>query len=298
MKFYGRLTPGIVTSLDSPLELVLHLPRKADGVVVKVWERGEFVDIDGKVVKDGGDGEDDLLLELHGTVEKAPEFRQRGRGKFVVSQTVHPPREAKAKLHTVKIKVEGVEEPYVATIPSTEAEMIGQNFEIAITIEHGGGEVFKSKVPTFIRPTLATPRVVAKHVLNYSSDDGAPVFDQDYEDPVFLAGHYVTLGKADSETDDGHLVVAGFAMIDESGRLLPCDADGNPVPGEVVSLRTYKELFAYITPELPDAAKTIGDSSISLRLCYPMEADGTIEYDAPHPSALLDFNVMTGDSDE
>lgn len=295
MKFYGRLTPGIVTSLDTPLELVLHLPRKADGVVVKVWERGEFVDIDGKVVKDG---EDDLLLELHGNVEKDADFRVRGRGKFVVTQAVHPPRDAKAKLHTVKIKVEGVDEPYEATIPSTEAEMIGQNFEIAITIEHGGGEVFKSKVPTFIRPTLATPRVVAKHVLNYSSDDGAPVFDEEYEDDVFLGGHYVTLGKANSETDDGHLVVAGFAMIDESGRLLPCDGEGNPLPGEVVSLRTHKELFAYITPELPDVAKTVGDSSISLRLCYPMEADGTIEYDAPHPSALLGISVMRGGSDE
>jgi hypothetical protein len=280
VKFYGRLTPGIATSLDTPLELVLHLPRKADGLVVKVWERGEFVDIDGKVVKDG---EDDLLLELHGKVEKDPDYRARGRGKFVVTQAVHPPRDAKAKLHTIKIKVEGVDESYEATIPST---------------EHGGGEVFKSKVPTFIRPTLATPRVVAKHVLNYSSDDGAPVFDEEHEGEVFLGGHYVTLGKADSETDDGHLVVTGFAMIDESGRLLPCDGEGNPLPGEVVSLRTHKELFAYITPELPDVAKTVGDASISLRLCYPMEADGTIEYDAPHPSAMLDFSALTGGSDE
>jgi hypothetical protein len=291
MRFYGRLSPGIATSIETPLELVLHLPRKADGIVVKIWERAEFVDIDGKLVTE--DGGDDLLLELHGKIEKDPAMRARGRGKFVVEKVVSPPRDPKAKLDTLKIVVEGVEKPYEATIPSTQDEMLGQNFEIAITIEHGGNEVFASKVPTFIRPTLATPRVVGKHVDQYSPDDGTPIFD-DEQDPVYLAGHYVTLGKANSETDDGNLVVTGFAMIDESGRLLPCDGDGQPLPGEVVSLRTHKELFAYITDELPKAAKTIGDSSISLRLCYAMEADGTIDYDTPHPSTLLGANVVGG----
>ena len=291
MKFYGRLSPGITTSLDTPLELILHLPRKADGVVVKIWERAEFVDIDGKVVKEAGG--DDLLLELHGNIEKDPALRTRGRGKFVVTNVVHPPRDGKGKLHTVKITLEGLEEPYEATIPSTEAEMVGQNFEIALTIEHGGGEVFKSKVPTFIRPALATPRVFARRVVQYSDQaEGDPTWDDN--DDVWLAGHYVTLGKADRETDDGHLIVAGFAMIDDSGRLLPCDGDGNPRPGEVLSLRTHKELFAYVTRDVPKVARTVGDASISLRLCYPIEADGRLDYDVPHTSHLFAGNFVGG----
>lgn len=295
MKFYGRLAPGISASLDTPLELILNLPRKADGIVVKIWERAEFVDINGKVVKE--DGGDDLLLELHGSVEKDPQQRARGRAKFIVSEVVHPPRDSKTKLHTIRIKVDGVDEPYEATVPSTDVEMIGQNFEIALTIEHGGSEVFRSEAPTFIRPLLATPRVVAKRVVEYDPD-GKPVFDDTETEPAYLAGHFVTLGKATSDTDDGKLVVTGFALIDESGRLLPCDTDGAPLPGEVVSLRTHKELFAYITPELPDAAKTVGDTSISLRLCYAIEADGRIEYDVPDTSQLFEAGFVRGGSSE
>jgi len=294
VKFYGRLSPGIATSVDTPLELVLHLPRKADGIVVKIWERAEFVDIDGKVVKE--DGGDDLLLELHGSVEKDDDFRKRGRGKFAVAKVVHPPRDEKQKLETIKIRVEGVDEPYAATVPSTATEMVGQNFEIAITIEHGGSEVFTSKVPTFIRPSLATPRVIASQVIQYADKDGEdPIWDED-EEEVSLDGHYVTLGKANSEMDDGNLVVTGFAKIDASGRLLPCDGEGTPLPGEVLSLRTHKALFAYITRELPKVAKTIGDSSISLRLCYPIEADGRIEYSVPHTSHLFGFRFLAGGS--
>ncbi len=287
MKFYGRLAPGITTSLDTPLELVVHMPRKATGVVVKLWEKAEYVDTDGKLVKE--DGGDDLLLELHGDIEADAALRKRGRGKFVVKNVVHPARDATAKLSTLKLTVEGDDTVHEATIPSTEAELIGQNFEIAITIEHAGSEVFKSKAPTFIRPALASPRVIGKRVLEYG--EGEPEWDD--EDEIILAGQYVTLGTATSETDDGNLVITGFAWIDESGRLVPCDGDGNPKPGELVVLRTHKDLFAYITPDLPK--KSIGDTSISLRLCHPIDSDGTIELGIPHTNHLFAFSaVMEG----
>jgi hypothetical protein len=295
VKFYGRLSPGISTALDTPLELVLHQPRKASGLVVKIWETASYVDIEGRFVKE--DGDDDLLIELHGDVEPDPALRKRGRGKFVVKNVVHPPRDAKAKLQILKLMVEGDPTVFDAAVPSTEAEMIGQNFEIAITIEHGGGEVFKSSVPTFIRPALASPRVIGRRVLAYKEgEDEDPEWDED--DEVVLAGHLVTLGTATSETDDGNLVVTGFARIDESGRLLPCDGEGNPRPGELVVMRTHKDLFAYITSDLPKVAKTVGDSSISLRLCHPIEPDGTIELAMPHTNHLFAFSTSSGASNE
>ncbi|MGN6109141.1 MAG: hypothetical protein ACTHU0_28810 [Kofleriaceae bacterium] len=287
MKFYGRLSPGITTDIDTPLELVLHLPHKANGIVVKLWEKATYVDINGKVVKE--DGGDDLLIELHGSIDREPALRKRGRAKFVVENVVQPTRDAKVNLSTVKVRIEGDETLYEATVPSTEAEFHGQNFEISITIEHGGSEVFRSTVPTFIRPGLATPRVLGKRVLEYKGYSEEPEWDD--EDEALFAGHYATLGTASSETDDGNLVVTGFAMIDESGRLLPCGGDGKPIPGELVVLRTHKDLFAYITPELPRAAKSVGDSSISLRLCHPIEPDGSIEVSVPHTNHLFGFSV-------
>lgn len=290
MKFYGRLAPGISTDLATPLELILHMPRKATGVVVKVWERAEYVDIDGQLIKE--DGGDDLLLELHGDVEIDPAQRKRGREKFVVKDVVHPPRDANAKLASLKLTIGDDPTVHEATIPSTEAEMVGQNFEIAITIEHAGSEVFKSKSPTFIRPALAAPRVIGKRVLEFGeAENEEPEWDE--EDNVVLAGHYVTLGTATAETDDGHLLVTGFAWVDESGRLVPCDGDGNPKPGELIVLRTHKDLFAYVTSELPK--KPIGDTSISLRLCHPVEPDGTIEIAKAHTNHLFGFTaVMEG----
>lgn len=289
MKFYGRLSPGITTDLSTPLELILHLPRKAGGVVVKLWEKATYTDIDGKLVEEGGG--DDLLLELHGRVEIDHPLRRRGRGKLVVERAVHPPRDAKTKLSVLKLTIEGDPTVYEATVPSTDAELKGQNFEIAITIEHGGGEVFKSTVPTFIRPALASPRVLARRVLAYQPDGGEPEWDE--EDEVLLAGHYATLGTATAETDDGKLVVTGFAKIDESGRLLPCDGQGEPLPGELLVLRTHKDLFAYITRELPKAAGTVGDSSISLRLCHPIHPDGSIDVAMPHTNHLFGFVAIT-----
>ena len=121
-------------------------------------------------------------------------------------------------------------------------------------------------------------------------------------DPGTFAETGALAGKAEYD-EQGNLAafrpanfVAGFAKIDASGRLLPCDGEGTPLPGEVLSLRTHKALFAYITRELPKVAKTIGDSSISLRLCYPIEADGRIEYSVPHTSHLFGFRFLAGGS--
>lgn len=288
MKFYGRLAPGITTDLATPLELIMHLPRKASGIVVKLWEKATYTDIDGTVVTD--DGGDDLLLELHGQIEPDPALRRRGRGKFVVASAILPPRDPKVRHATLKVTVEGDDTVYEAAVPSTDAELNGQNFEIAITIEHGGAQVFASEVPTFIRPRLAGPRVVGKRVLDYQPGTGKPPILDD-EDEVMLAGFYATLGIADGDTDDGHLIVTGVAMIDESGRLQPCDAEGQPLPGELLVLHTHKDLFAHITPDMPKVAKTVGDRSISLRLCHPVEPDGTIELALPHTNHLFGFTA-------
>ncbi len=65
-----------------------------------------------------------------------------------------------------------------------------------------------------------------------------------------------------------------------------------PLPGELVVLRTHKDLFAHITPELPKVASTIGDSSISLRLCHPVKPDGSIDVAVPHTNHLFGFTAL------
>jgi hypothetical protein len=288
MKFYARLSPGVSTSLDSPLTIVMHMPRKASGVVVKVWELCYYVDIDGEVVKE--EGTNDLLVELHGDVEHDPELRKQGRSKFVVANVIHPTHDAKTKLSALRLKVEGSDTIYDALIPSTDAEFAGQNFEIGLTVEHCGSEVFRSWVPSFIRPQLAAPRVKGKRIIDYTAPK--PVIAED--EYVDLAGHYATFGHATAETDDGNLLVTGFAWIDESGHMQPCDGEGNPLPDELLVVRHHKHLFVYISRDLPKVAKQIGDTSISLRLCHRVKEDGSIELMRPFTNHPFAFSTSDG----
>ena len=117
MKFYGRLTPGILRDMREPLELVLHRPQQAtSGIVVKIFEKASYTDIDGRFVEEGG--EDELLLELHGSVASDPAFRKRGRGKFSVEKVVAPTRDTKAPLGVLRVRVEGAPEVHEAPMPS------------------------------------------------------------------------------------------------------------------------------------------------------------------------------------
>ncbi len=290
MKFYARLTPGIAEDFTAPLEVVLHQPRKAaSGVVVKIWERASYTDLDGRFVEDHGD---DLLIELHGDVAADAVLRAHGRGKLVVAKTVVPKRDSKTPLGVLKLRVDGDGTVYEAPIPSTDGELHAQNFEIGLSLEHGGAEVFRSKVPTFIRHTLRNPQLATRRLLGFN-DDGTPIHD---DDEVLLAGRYATIGTPSEPSTGGTLIVLGLAIVGEDGRLAPCDGDGKRKAGELVLLRTHRELYAHVTREVPAAAKTPGPSKISMRLCYPIEHDGTIAMDVPHVHHRHDVGIDGGES--
>ncbi len=290
MKFYARLSPGIAEDFAAPLEVVLHQPRKAtSGVVVKIWEHASYTDLDGRYVEDHGD---DLLIELHGDVAADAALKARGRGKFVIAKTVVPKRDSKTPLAVLKLRVEGDQTVYDAPIPSTDGELHAQNFEIGLSVEHGGSEVFRSKVPTFIRHTLRNPQVDAKRLLGFKDDK--PSYDE--EDEVMIAGRFATIGTPSEPTTDGTLVVLGLAIVGMDGRLAPCDGDGKRKEGELVLLRTHRDLYAHVTREVPAAGKTTGPSKISMRLCYPIEPDGTIAMDVPHVHRRHDLGVDGGES--
>ena len=294
MKFYGRLAPGIVTDLREPLEVVVHQPRQAAaGVAVKIWERASYTDIDGRFVEEGG--QDELLLELRGSVAPDPELRRRGRARFAVDRVVMPPRDGKTALGVLRVRVECETTIHEVPIPSTEAELGGQNFEIGLSIEHGGAEVFRSGVTTFIRPALANPRVAARRLVGFD-DSGEPIHDDD--DEPMLAGRYATIGLSSSPNDDGHLVVLGLAVIGVDGRLAPCTEDGEPREGELLLLRTHRDLFAHVTTQVPKASKTVGASTIAIRLCHEIEVDGTLRVDVPDTSRVYQFDIIEGDASE
>jgi hypothetical protein len=206
-----------------------------------------------------------------------------------VSEVEHPPREGDTPLGVLKLKVEGDPRVHEAPIPSTAGELGGQNFEIGVTVEHGGAEVFRSTVTTFIRPALASARVQAKRIVGRDAS-GQPIRDED--ETLQLAGHYATIGTASSDYDDGVLVVLGYGLVEEDGRVAPCGENGEPKDGELMLLRTHRDLLAYVTPELPAAAKQLGPSEISLRLCHEIHPDGSIRLERAHPQCRYDFAFL------
>ena len=70
MKFHGRVHPGRLLDLATPLEVRIHQPRKCAGVTIKIWELDAFIGADGKPQREGTP--DDLLATFTGSIEAAP----------------------------------------------------------------------------------------------------------------------------------------------------------------------------------------------------------------------------------
>jgi hypothetical protein len=296
VKFYARLAPGVQDRLDELVTLSVHMPKKAiGGVVVKLWELATYTGTDGEVSKD--DGTDDLLIELHGELLLDDAAKAKNQVKLVVSKTVIPPPPKDAKLDTLKLKV-AFGDTYDVPLLSTHQELQGQNFELAISIEQGGSEVFRSKAPLFVRPKLVNPRAVLTPIIaGRDGDDelGTP-------DAFPLIGRYATIGTA-TEDDPPKLAVLGGFRIADHGRLAAVDDDGKRLDDELAMIRTGRKLYAYVTRSKPELAKTVGPSKIPIDLCHELGADGLIDVqlhppDAPFLGAPAHVTIAPGDREE
>ncbi len=273
MKVHGRVHPGRITDLAEPLEVRIHQPMKASGVTVKIWELDAFIGADGKQKREGTP--DDLLATFTGSIEPAPGKRSPEWRKFVVDSV----KIEEAPPDTLKflLAFPGTDTTYEIPIISEAGEVEGTDYELGFSIEVGGAEKFRTKVPCLLSPTTVRPRVKEISIVGYDDQD-KPILEHSEELP---AGTYiVSVGVPPDDFDADSTDVAMLdkplekilqLVADPSGFLFAKDtkrADaGGLEQGRAITVRKGKKLRAFLGG--PDAKATAA-------MAHEVAKDGSI----------------------
>jgi hypothetical protein len=274
LKFHGRVQPGRITDLATPLEVRIHQPKKATGVTIKIWELDAFIGADGKKKREGTP--DDLLATFTGSIEPAqdgkrpPEWR-----KFVVDSV----KIEDAPPDTLKflLAFPGTDTTYEIPVISEADEVEGTDYELGFSIEVGGAEKFRTKVPCLLSPATVRPRVKEILIIGYDDQD-EPILEHSEELPV---GKYtVSVGAPPADFDENSTDVAMLdkqlekvlqLMADPTGFLFAKDtkrADaGGLEQGHAITVRKGKKLRAFLGA--PDAKPTAS-------MAHEVAQDGSI----------------------
>lgn len=274
MKFHGRLHPGRVADVRNPIEIRIHQPRQADDVTIKIWELDAFLGADGKPRREGSP--DDLLATFVGRIEPAPPGSGRApdwRAFKVASATIEP---APLEALMVKLRFAGDETVYDVPILSEADEVEGTEYELGMSIEVGGTEKFRSKVPTLLTVPRVAPRLRMLRIEGFD-DDGEPIRDGAYEVPACISN--VALGPASAEdADDAHkpMSVLATCKLHPSGFLT--SGDGPDAVPLGLSLRRPMLALPHDDDEDPASAPR--------GLGLEVQPDGTIEMLSPDTAML------------
>lgn len=275
MKFHARFDPGIVTDADQAIRLVIHEPRKASGVTVKIWELGSFVGAEGAAKRQ--EGKTDLLATLTGDIEPARDSRQTR--VFKVTNARITTEDKDKKLATIKLAVSGTETVYTLPLPSEGQEAEGRSREIGFSIEQGGAEVFRTRAPCFFHPQHVFPTAIA---CRHDS------FDEEQREEEILRLRHVCIGFSEGEGMKARLNILTTGYIDLQGHLVDGPPEDGEPPPQPLALRHDRELFAYVHVE--PAGLAAGHSKIPIAICDPIEPDGTIRHrllTVEHPFGLV-----------
>lgn len=196
MKFHGRVEPGRLTDLSTPIEIRIHQPRKASGVTIKIWELDAFIGADGKPHREGTP--DDLLATFTGSIEPAPPGgRPPEWRKFVVDSVKI--EEAPADSMKFLLKFPGSDDTYEIPVISEVGEVEGTDYEIGFSMEVSGAEKFRTKVPCLICPATVRPRIKEVVVIGFD-EDGEPIMDDAIEVPPTSVA--AAMGSPPADFDD------------------------------------------------------------------------------------------------
>ena len=269
MNFHGHIHPGVVSDQKQVLQLVIHAPKRAAGVTIKIWEMDTFKRADGSTEKEGS--ADDLLAQFEGAIEPGEETQaDPSWRKFVVAS--HHIEDAEPDLLCCRLQFGGDDTVYDIPIRSEKDEAEGRAFEIGFSIEVGGSEKFKTTSPVL----FDIPRIMIRGELRsfHLTEDGEP-------DPVterfsHLALHWAAIGTRIGEGLTATLDVAGVGYFDSTGLLLTGDPnrgkEGEPAPRPLL-VRRDRALLAYLLDQPSDLR---GPSSIPAGTCLPVTEEGRV----------------------
>lgn len=268
MKFHGRVHPGRLVDLGTPIEVRIHHPRKCAGVTIKIWELDAFIGADGKPQREGSP--DDLLATFTGSIEPAPPGgRPPDWRKFVVESVKI--EEAPADTMKFLLTFPGSDETYEIPVISEVGEVEGTDYEIGFSMEVGGAEKFRSKVPCLLSPATIRPRV--KEVLVIGLDDqGEPILDEALDLPV--SNTTVALGKAPDDFDESSTDPSALDVDLEHVKpwaLGPAGFLHREDEGLALHVRKDKNLRVFI-----GSKEQTSNAQISAALALPIGEDGTV----------------------
>lgn len=270
MKCHGRIEPGRLTDLAEPIEIRIHSPKKASGVTIKIWELDAFIGADGKPRREGTP--DDLLATFTGTIEPAPAGRS-GRPpewrtfKVDSAKIEEAPPEAMRFL----LRFPGSDTTYEIPVTSEEGEVEGTDYEIGFSMELGGAEQFRTKVPCLISPATVRPRVKEVLVLGFN-EDGEPILDDALQMPP--SADVAAIGTAPADFDDTSTDPSSLHVQLDDVEPVQLDSAGflrREGETTVLHVRKGKKLRVFVGSK--DQASS---GKVPAALAHPVGDDGTV----------------------
>lgn len=268
MKFHGRLEPGRLTDLSMPIEIRIHHPRKASGVTIKVWELDAFIGADGNPQREGTP--DDLLATFTGAIEAAPPGGRPPAWRTFVVDSVKI-EEAPPDAMRFLLRFPGSDTTHEIPVISEVGEVEGTDYEIGFSMEVGGAEKFRTKVPCLVSPATVRPRIREVLVIGLD-EDGEPIMDDAIEVPASSVAAAVGAPPANFDADSADVGALDLSLehvkpwvLEPSGFLR-----GKDLP-RALQVRKGKKLRVFI-----GSKEQASNAKVPAALAHPIGDDGTV----------------------
>lgn len=287
MKVHARLAPGLVEPGEA-IQIRLHLPRKLGGVSLKLWELDAFIGRH-EVLKRDPDG-DVLIAQWDGVIEhgegKTP--NDLDYCKFTPSKATISSNDADC--FGVRVVLPGGADPVVIPIGSERTELTPRFVQLALSVEQGGAELFRTKSTCVARMPATTVKITHHVFLGRTEDrlfdeDGDDDSDEEAKRDVTLAHKWVTFGLSKGDGMQARLEVVGSGWVGGDGVVL----DSDDVKGQPLFVRSGRKLFAYVHDAKLDLPK--GVSKIPISACDTVDESGQVTGERPELADQLEVRI-------
>ena len=179
----------------------------------------------------------------------------------------------------------GATEPVCVPVGSEKKEFLARPISIALTIEEGGAERFRTKSSCIARMDSTTV-TVHHHLFSRCHENGE--FNKDSTDHCHEEAHahqWITFGVENGEGMEARLEVLGSGYLDARGVALESEMDD----AQPLMIRRGRKLFAYVHERKLDLPK--GVSKIPIAVCEPIDKDGTVVVERPQQGDELEIRI-------
>jgi len=284
VKCHARLAPGLVAPGDE-VTIRVHLPRKLAGVTLKLWETDAYVGRDGPATRDPAG--DQLLARWDGDLE-AGDGKTPNDVDYVVF-TKHAEMLVTASdtkdAFGLWVRLPGASDAVRVRVGSETSELVARGVSLALSIENGGTELFRT-TSTCVAQMPTTTVSVAHH--RFSMRDDAADLHSSFDEDKLEESHahqWVTFGIANGTGMKERLDVVGSGYLDARGVVL----DSDQPTAQPVVVRSGRKLFLYIHERKLDVPK--GVSKIPIAACDAIGDDGSVIAERPEQGDLLELRL-------